>query len=229
VGIALTAALVGGYLMKHSPAEPRVTIGKNDEVYYYRRATKQDARALGEALQRIGFFNDRGSSVLLWMGGGPTVVSFAVGDDAWNHTGVVANFTEIGRRIAAAVGGLPIEVHLVDAGRVVRKKMNVGQITVGGKDVVYYFGDATVEDAQALGTALHAAGYFTGQGVTVSLLKGEGTVVSFVVQDALLHNLTVLATLDKLVRQVAPAVGGLPVKLQMLDRDMSVKQELKVE
>jgi hypothetical protein len=228
VGFALIAALVGGYVWLRWPREPRVTIGKNDEVYYYRRATREDALALGQALQRIGFFNDRGSSVLLWMGGGPTILSFAVGDGDWDHLDVVSNFTEIGRRVAHAVGGFPIQVHLIDAQRVVHRKMNVGQVTVGG-DFVYYFGDATADDAQALGAGLRAAGYFTGQGVTVSLLKGQGTAISFVVQEGLWDNMTVVATLDKLVRQVAAGVGGLPVKLRMVDRDMTEKRVIVVK
>ena len=228
VGIALIAALVGGYLVVRWPSEPRVTIGKNDEVYYYRRATREDALALGQALRRIGFFNDRGSSVLLWMGGGPTVISVAVGDGDWNRRDVVSNFTEIGRRVAYAVGGFPIQVHLVDAQRVVHRKMNVGDVVIGA-DIVYYFGDATADDAQALGAALRAAGYFTGQGFTVSLLKGEGTVISFVVQQGMWDNMTVVAQLDKLVRQVAAGVGGFPVKLRLVDRDMTEKRAITVE
>jgi hypothetical protein len=227
VGIALVAALVGGYLSRRPSTDPKVTIGKNDEVYYYRRATKEDAKALGDELVRIGFFTDRGSSVLLWMGGGPTVVSFGVGEGAWEHPNTIANFTEIGRRIAPTVGGFPLEVHLIDANRIVRKKMNVGRAAIG-KDVVFYFGDATAQDAEALGTALKAAGYFTDHGVSVALLKGEGRVISFAVRDGLWEDVGVMATMDKLVRQVAPAAGGLPITLRLVNRDMEMKQELLV-
>jgi hypothetical protein len=38
VGAALLATIVGGEIAMHR--EPRVVVGKNDEVYYYRRATK---------------------------------------------------------------------------------------------------------------------------------------------------------------------------------------------
>jgi hypothetical protein len=227
VGSALLAALAGGYFKRHPTSDPKVTIGEKDEVYYYRRATKDDALALGQELQRIGFFTDRGSSVLLWLGGGPTIVSFAVGDGAWDHPNTISNFTEIGRRIAPAVGGFPMEVHLVDANRIVRKKMNVGRAAIGG-DAVYYFGDATEKDAEELGAALKSAGYFTDHGFRVELLKGEGRVVSFAVQDGLWENLQVLAKMDKLVRQIAPAAGGLPIKLRLVNRDMEIKQEITV-
>ena len=225
VGAALLATIVGGEIALHS--SPKVIIGKNDEVFYYRRATKEDALALGDALKKIGFLNDRGTSVLLWMGGGATVISFTLDAGAWNHPNVVSNFTEIGRRVATAVGGFPIEVHLIDAGRNIHRKMNVGKAIIG-KDVVYYFGDATDANAHALASALQSAGYFTGGGFSVALLKGEGTVISFVVQDDLWNNPAVAATLEKLVRQVAPSVGGLPVRLRLLDRGMDVKQEVTV-
>ena len=226
VGIALVALIVGVEIRLHS--EPRVTIGKNDEIYYYRRATKEDALALGEALQKIGFLTDRGTSVLLWMGGGPTIVSFVTNQGAWEHAGVVSNFTEIGRRIAMSVGGFPIQVHLIDAGRNIRKKMTVGKTMVGTKDIIYYFGDATLADAKGLGEALRSAGYFADRGATVAILKGEGTVISFVVQDGLWDNPAALATLDRLVRQIAPAAGGLPIELRLLDRAMTIKQTLTV-
>jgi hypothetical protein len=229
VGAALLATIVGGEIAMRSAREPKVVIGKNDEVYYYRRATKEDALALGQALRNTGFFNDRGTSVLLWMGGGPTVVSFVMNDGAWDHPHAISNFTEIGRRIAMSVGGFPIQVHLVDSHRVVRKKMNVGKATIGTKDVVYYFGDATDADARTLGEALRSAGYFADKGVTVALLKGEGTVISFVVQEGLWEQPAVFAALDRLVRQIAPSVGGLPVELRLLNRDMDIRQKVTVQ
>jgi hypothetical protein len=156
------------------------------------------------------------------------VVSFVVDADACEHPHVVSNFTEIGRRIAMSVGGFPIQVHLVDAGRNIRRKMNVGKLTIGTKDVAYYFGDANNGDASALGEALRTAGYFTGQGATVALLKGEGTVISFVVQDGFWNEPAVTATLQRLVRQIAPAVGGLPIEVRLLDRNMDIKQTAAV-
>ncbi|HEX3747865.1 MAG TPA: hypothetical protein VHW09_28210 [Bryobacteraceae bacterium] len=229
LGAVMVATIVAGAIMLHWPGEPRVAIGRHDEIYYYRRATADDARALGKALQGTGFFNDRGTSVLLWMGGGPTVVSFIVGDGAWNRPHAISNFTEIGRRIATSVGGFPIEVQLVDAHRVVRRKMNVGKLMVGAKDMVYYFGAATEQDAKALAGALQSEGYFSGKGATVALLKGEGTAISFVVQEGLWNDPAVTATLEHLVRRVAASASGLPVELRLLDRNMAIRQAVRVE
>jgi len=230
VGLALLATIVGGEIAIHSRSDPKVVIGANDEIYYYRRATKDDARALGHALKDIGFLTDRGTNVLLWRGGGePTLVAFVVNEGAWNHANAISNFTEIGRRIATSVGGFPLKVDLIDASRTIRKKMIVGKVTIGSKDILYYFGTASEADSKALGQALRGAGYFEDSGVTVALLKGEGTVISFVVQDGLWDDPAVVSTLDRLVRQVAPSVGGLPLRLRLLNREMEIKKEVAVQ
>src|SRR5579872_1136534 len=65
-------------------AIPKVTIGAKDEVYYNHAATIDDANALGHALQMIGFFNDRGATVLLSRNKGGTVVSFVLQQGQWN-------------------------------------------------------------------------------------------------------------------------------------------------
>ena len=227
VGAALVATIVGGAIAIHWAREPKVAIG-NDEVYYYRRATREDALELGRALKSTGFFNGRGTSVLLWKGGGPTVVAFVVDDGAWDHPNAISNFSEIGRRIAMTVGGFPIQVRLIDAGRTIRKRMTVGKAAIGSRDVVYYFGTAADADARALGDALRSAGYFTDSGVTVALLKGEGTVISFVVQEGVWDQPAAVATLDRLVRQIASSAGGLPIELRLLDREMAIKQAVVV-
>jgi hypothetical protein len=228
VGLALLISIVAGAVLIHSARDPKVVVGTNDEVYYYRRATKQDALALGRALRSTGFFNNRGTSVLLWMGGDRTVVSFVLNEGAWDHPNAVSNFAEIGRRIAHSVGGYPIQVHLVDAHRIVRKQLTVGQTAIGSKDSIYYFGSATAADAQSLGRALQTAGYFTDSGFTVVLLKGDGTLVSFVVQEGAWQQPDAVATLERLVRQVASSVGGLPIQLRLLNRQMETEKRVEI-
>jgi hypothetical protein len=228
IGAALLVAIVAVFAIRPA-GDPKVTIGANDEVYYYRRATSADALALGQALQKIGFLNDRGTSVLLWKGSGRTVVSFVLNQGAWNHPDAVANFGEIGRRVAPAVGGFPIKVCLLDAARVVRKELAVGKAAIGARDVVYYFGSATQEDAAALGQALQAAGYFADAGLVVGLMKDGGTTVSFVVQEGIWEQPAAVATLQRLVRQVASSVGGLPITLRLLNAQMETKAEAAVQ
>jgi hypothetical protein len=228
VGLAVLLTIAAGELWVRRNREPKVIVGANDEVYYYRRATKEDALALGQALRKIGFLNGRGTSVLLWQGSGRTVVSFVLNDGAWNHPDAVSNFAEIGRRVAPAVGGFPIEVCLVDSARAVRKKLTVGKATIGTRDTIYYYGSATEADAKALGQALQAAGYLEDLGVTVMLLKGGGTAVSFVVREGLWERPETAAALEGLVRRVAPSIGGLPIEIRLLDPQMETRRRMAV-
>jgi hypothetical protein len=229
IGIAVLVAIVAGEIWVRRAGDPKVIIGTNDEVYYYRRATKEDALALGQALRKTGFLNDRGTSVLLWQGSGRSVISFVLNDGAWDHPDAVSNFAEIARRVAPSVGGFPLKVALVDSARVVRKEFTVGRVTIGARDAVYYFGSATEDDAKALGQALRAAGYLEDLGVSAILLKGDRTAVSFVVQEGIWDRPETVAALERLVRQVAPSIGGLPIELRLLDPQMETRKRVAVQ
>jgi hypothetical protein len=98
-------------------------------------------------------------------------------------------------------------------------------VTIGTKDQVVYSGSATQDQAIALGNALKTDGYFQDRGVTVLLKMGAGgTVVSFVVQDGYWNQPGTLAEFEEVVREVAPSVGGLPVKFQLMDTKLDVEK-----
>ena len=161
IGLVLVSAIVAvtvQVMRRPSRTVPRVVIGKTDAVYYSRLATAEDAEALGRSLQNVGFFQDRGTSVLLSKNKRVATISFVVNDGAWNHADTVASFEEIGRRIAPSVGGFPIEIRLVDGEWPVQKSLEAGKTMAGSKDVIYYFGSATKDDADALARALREAG-----------------------------------------------------------------------
>jgi len=117
--LGILAALI--WQAQHRPDRslPKLTIGSKDEVYYSHAATREDAAALGRALQTVGFFRDQGAAVLFSRNNGGSIVSFVLQDGIWNNAAAVAGFEEIGRRIAPVTGGFPIEIRLVDAGWVV--------------------------------------------------------------------------------------------------------------
>jgi hypothetical protein len=91
-----------------------LTIGSQDRVAYSGHATAAEAAALGKALQSVGFFQDRGALVVLSRQEGPPDISFVLQDGAWNAPALQTGITAIGRRIAPAIGGLPITIHLLD-------------------------------------------------------------------------------------------------------------------
>ncbi|HLK50383.1 MAG TPA: hypothetical protein VKT49_19720 [Bryobacteraceae bacterium] len=207
---------------------PKVTIGTKDEIYYSHAATPDDARTLGRALHTLGYFTDRGSSVLLSKNRGGTVVSFVLSEGLWNSAPTVASFAEVGRRIAPSVGGLPLEIRLVDTAWNVHKSLQVGKIIMGSRDEVYYLGAATESDALSLGRALREAGYLQDRGVSVSLSKGDATALGFVVGEDVMRRPDVLARFASLARRVASSVGGMPIQVRLLSPQMEVTQEAEV-
>lgn len=232
VGLLLLAAIASRGIegmRKPKPPVPKVIVGTNDTVYYSRWATERDAEALGHALQSMGFFCDRGSSVQVSKYKGVTVVSFALNEGAWDHAGAADRFEEIGRRVAASVGGFPIEVHLVDPAWTVRKSLAVGKVMVGDRDAIYYLGSATEDDAQALGQALRDAGYLEDRGVSVVVSKNGGAAIGFVVGQGVWERPDAMAGFEGLARRVAASIGGLPVQVRLLNPEMETEKEVAVQ
>jgi hypothetical protein len=231
VGLLLLACLVFrgvGVITKPKTPVSKAIIGTKDEVYYARPVTPEDAAALGRALQSTGFFNDRGSSVMLTRNKGVTVVSFVLDDGVWDRPASVAGFEELGRRIATPIGGFPIQIHLVDSVWTVHKSLGVGKVTIGAKDVMYYLGSATEDDAQALGKALRDAGYLADLGVTVVVSKGAGAAIGFVVGEGVWDQRDAVAGFGRLGRRVAGSIGGLPIQVRLLNAEMETKAETAV-
>lgn len=226
---AIVAVLAVWAFRNWQAGESKLIVGANDEIYYSRRVSQEDAAALGRALQSIGFFNNRGTSVLLSRGSDGAVVSFVLSDGAWLRPGAPANFEEIGRRVAPSVGGYPIQVHLVDSSRDIKREMTVGKALVGERDAVYYLGSATMAEARALGRALQGERYFGDIGATVVLSKGDGNAVSFVVQEGVWDKPDAVAGFEALTRRIAPTAGGLPLTLRLLNSEMETRKELAVQ
>ncbi len=225
-----TVAAVGIHMMRRpKPSISKVIVGTKDEVYYSRGATMQDATVLGHALQDTGFFGDRGTAVMLSKNTGGPVVSFVLNKGAWDQEGTDATFEEIGRRIATSIGGFPIQVHLVDSEWAVRKSLLVGKTTIGARDTIYYFGSATDGDAKALGRALREAGYLQDLGVSAVVSKGDGTAIGFVVGDGVWERADAAAGFGRLARRVAASIGGLPVRVRLLNAEMETKKEMTVQ
>lgn len=128
--LALGAAFIG-YLVytgqwqtfasQYGVGQNTVTIGTKDQIVYSGTATAAEATALGNALKSAGYLEDRGVTVLLNQGTGGTVIGFVVQDGAWNNATDVSELETIVRGVASTVGGLPIEMHLVNSSLVVEK------------------------------------------------------------------------------------------------------------
>ena len=225
VTLALTFAIIRS---KRSGDVPRVVVGTKDVVYYTRRATRQDAQALGRALQSAGYLKDRGTGVILAKGSAGAAISFVLNDGAWDQPDAISNYGEIGRQIAPSVGGFPLRISLVDEKLAVRKSLVVGMQTIGTRDSIYYYGSATREEAVALGEFLRSTGAIKDNGSTVLLAKGDLTTISFVVKQMPWERPEVMAAFESLLRKAAPTVGGLPLKLRLLDSGGVVHKEMSI-
>jgi hypothetical protein len=100
----------------------RVIAGGKDEIYYFGAATEGEAQALGRALTSIGYLVGAGSSVVLSKDG-VTAISFVVEDGAWNRPGTVAGFESVARKVAGSVGGLPVDLRLLNFRMEVEKEI----------------------------------------------------------------------------------------------------------
>jgi hypothetical protein len=206
-----------------------VTIGTKDNVEISGASTKEEAKALGQALQTTRYFQDKGASVLLDKGKNGTVVSFVVKPGFWDQAEMVSGFAEVGREVAPAVGGYPIQVRLINADREVKKELTVGRVVFGSKDEIFYLGSATTADANALGQKFKENGFFTDRGASVMLSKGDGvTTMSFVVADGTWDQADKVAAFETIARGCAGAVGGLPIKVRLTNSNVIVKKEVTV-
>jgi hypothetical protein len=102
----------------------KTMIGARDTIYYFGSATDGDAKALGQALREAGYLQDLGVSVVVSKGG-RTAIGFVVGDGVWERADAVASFGRLARQVAASVGGLPVQVRLLNAEMETKKEITV--------------------------------------------------------------------------------------------------------
>ena len=101
------------------------------------------------------------------------------------------------------------------------------RVVIGSKDEVYFVGAATKADAQALGEALKKDGYFQDHGVAVILSKDtDGTAISFVVKEGAWNDPSMIAGFQAVGQQLAPVVGGFPIKIRMVNALKQTKKEI---
>jgi hypothetical protein len=252
IAVAVVAGAYGAYYYYQNGRT--VTIGTKDEVTYSGTATKAQATALGNQLKADGYFQDRGVTVLLKMGSS-TVISYVVQDGVWNNPDTVSGFETVTRDVAPTVGGLPIDMQLMNSTETVEKDEVVtaqpatgstppatptptpsaptpapagppSTVTIGTKDQVIYSGTATQAQATALGNLLKTDGYFQDRGVSVLLKMGNGnTVIAYVVQDGIWNQPTMVSGFETLTRGVASTVGGLPVEMQLMSTTEVVEKD----
>jgi hypothetical protein len=126
LAILVLLAAVGFGLWYYFERTGTVIIGTKDNVIYSGLATSAQATALGNELKTIGYFDDSGYSVLLRKPvSGSMIISFVTKDGAWNNADAVSDYESLARDVAPSVGGLPVEMRLVNSAEVVEKDETV--------------------------------------------------------------------------------------------------------
>ena len=229
-GISL-AVLAAGFAVIVAAVLPsvwqsKVVIGSKDIVEYSGAATKAEATALGQALKKEGYFQDRGVSVLLSKSASGATISFVVRDDVPSHPEMVYVYETVGFDVAPSVGTLPARFQFVSAHRDLLKEFTAGRMTIGSKDQIYFSGGATDADAKALGQSFVDQRFFRDTGANVFLTKGDaGTSIGYVLPEGNWDRPDQVSALEEITRTCAAKIGGLPVTMRLLSQQLELKKE----
>ncbi len=232
VGIASFAGLLGlAYAVSFAVQPRKVMLGSNDKVIYSGLATKASALALGNQLKNHNYFTDRGATVLLNKDIASRTISFVLQDGLWNQAGILSSFEELARKAAPTVGGLPVDIQLLDGTGTEEAKSTVGAQCFSGNHCVFYEGTATEDEAQALGQQLDSGGFFRNNAADVLLIRhpGEGTTITFIVIANAWNDPQKVDEFGKAVRDASTALGGLPIVMHLVDTQLELKKDELIE
>lgn len=207
-----------------------VTVGTKDEVRYSGSATMEEAKALGDSLKQQSYMRDQGVTVALAKGAAGTKLGFVVQDGAWDNEDNYPIFEHMARTAAPTVGGFPITLQYLSTKLEVKKEQALHPYLAVGSDQVGYTGTATEQEAKALADELKKLDYLKDHGTMVILSKGgaSGTVVSFVVQDGAWSDEDTVAKFEEIGGEIAPSVGGKPLKVRMLNSVLKKQKDIPV-
>ena len=139
--------------------------------------------------------------------------------------GLISRWAAFGIGMAGLVAVCSVIVAIV----FVQQPSAPKKLIVGTKDEIYYSGQAKEADARALGKALQTTGFMADRGVSVFLNREQTEfTLSFVIKEGLWDDAATVAGFEQLTRDVAPALGGLPLKMRLLDTEENVKKESTV-
>jgi hypothetical protein len=116
-GIATLATVVALSYAVFFALQPRKVVVGTNEILYSGLTTRSTAIALGNQLKNDPSFLHRGTTVLIDREVGSRTLSFVVQDGAWDQAGILSSFEEFARKAAPTLGGLPIDIQLLDTKR----------------------------------------------------------------------------------------------------------------
>ena len=187
----------------------------------------------------VGFSADESrrashDSVTSRLENGKTVIvhtSEAAAPFPWNDPKVLGPIRGFGPRIAAAAGGGPLTVRLLNGTGQLRNQVPIDDfdLVVGTADHISYNAQAGSQRARAVGAALQASGFFSNRGGMVVLHRGaDGTDLIFPLRDDAWDSVPTVAAMQAVTRRIAPAAGGFPIRAHLADLNFQDKKVLLV-
>jgi hypothetical protein len=103
----------------------KYAVSDKETVNYSGSATAQDAQSLGEALKKIGFFdNTKATDVLLHTDQAGTAVSFVV-DRGWDNEEILTSFKQIGEMLVQGLKVTHLKIMLIDEHLNTKKEIQI--------------------------------------------------------------------------------------------------------
>ena len=104
-------------------------------------------------------------------------------------------------------------------------------VDMGHDQYVYYSHGATEDDARRFGEALKTEGYFDGTIPADVLISGEAgdREISFFADESMWKDETYVEAVDAMTERIAPAIGGKPITVRILDEYANEKKRLEIE
>ena len=137
------------------------------------------------------------------------------------------------RWFGAALGlaGLVLTLALIFSTAFMGALMGSTRLAVGVNGEILYSGKATASEASALGEALKKDGIFqtSVQQTVIFSKKPEGTILAFGMKDGMWDDPQMVSGIEQIGRDAAPAIGGLPITLRMLNSAGVVKKEWVIQ
>ncbi len=218
--IVILGMVGAGYYYSHRFG-PKVTFGQG-EVYYAKGATRADAVALGQFLQRTQYFGERKVAVRVTRHGEAYVVGFVVKSGVWDSVPTCESFNLVGIDIATDVyHDSPTTVQMCDRDFTVKKSLAI-ELTrkqVYGDHCDLYYSPAITDDEARQTSGVLASVFPGAKAVTTTLTKPQDRrILSIVMRAGAWNDPSMLSFLTDRARQVDEAVfHGAPMELHLID------------
>lgn len=217
----------------------KVDVTDVEQVYYKGTATEEQARAVGETLTKAGFFDgERARSVQLLQEGDETVLRFVVKDGYWEDQSAVDSFAELAYKVSQQVfEGKEITVHLCDNTFKTKNSFPMSttpkpSVSISENEDIFYLGQATEEQALAVGKTLTKEGLLTGKNrASIQLeIKDDQITLRYVMKDGLWENPEMVETFANLSYEVSQQVfEGKPIQVELADNSWAPQKSFPME